>query len=151
MAGLLLAGALLAAQAGGGRPAGEPAGSTCSVGPPQPNTGCTASHYNGAEDTASADGCCALCAKDAPKCQAWTYHPAGGKRSGGSCYLAEKPNCRSVPGHTAGCVAGNLQCHATPHPPDPHKCEPVKRPPAPAPAPLPPGIKTAPHIVSIIV
>jgi hypothetical protein len=117
----------------------------CRTGPPQPNTGCTASKYS-EPPAGSADGCCALCAADS-RCKAWTFHPGHPE---GSCYLSETPHCRSVQGATGGCDPTDSHCRSGPSP-NPGTCEPVLRPPTPAPAPLPPGIKTAPNIVSILV
>jgi hypothetical protein len=119
------------------------AGQNCSAAALMNNTGCTAAKY--AEPHApSAGACCALCATDT-KCQAWTFH------HGGACYLSDTPQCRPVVGAVGGCDVSNPRCFAHPSPPDPGVCQPVVRPPAPTPAPLPVGIKKAPHFISIIV
>jgi hypothetical protein len=119
----------------------------CSKGVPQPDTGCTASKY-AEEPAASAGACCALCSRDKDQCQAWTFHPQNA--SGGSCYLSDTPHCRSVDGAVGGCDPSNVLCHKGPGP-DPHACQPVIRPPAPVPAPLPHGVRKPPHLVSILV
>ena len=139
---LALAGVIAAAAAAA--PAPPPA---CRAGPPRQDTGCTASKY-AEPHAADADACCALCAGSLDgKCQAWTFH--GGNQSS-SCYLSEAADCRPVPGAIGGCDPASAKCGKGPGP-DPHKCEPVLRPPSPAPAPLPAGIKKAPHLISILV
>ncbi len=98
----------------------------------------------------SADGvaCCALCAADS-RCVAWTFHNGSRSKtaSGGTCYLSDHADCRPVPGASGGCDPAHPSCQGA----DPHRCEPVQRPPAPKLAPLPTGIKTAPHLISILV
>ena len=87
-----------------------------------------------------------MCAADA-KCVAWTFHSGNGPHKLGACYLGDSAHCRSVDGAVGGCKP---PCGKGPGP-DPGVCEPVYRPPAPKLVPLPTGIKTRPHIVSVLV
>jgi len=68
--------------------------------------------------------------------------------------MSGTPDCIAVDsptdtGAVGACDPTNPKCKP-PEVPSPVVCQPVKRPAAPTPAPLPAGIKTPPHIVSIL-
>jgi len=110
------------------------------------HSGCTANgHYLATTATVPSD-CCAKCASDS-LCNAWTFHAAGERLS--PCYLATVPKVATNSG-TASATCGCRSKGCTAPPPPPAVCDPVKRPPKPTPAPLPPG-KTQPHIVTVLV
>jgi hypothetical protein len=155
-AALVLAGAAGEASAGGA--------STCaSTWKQLPGVGCAARGGAGAGGwqvpAVNSDACCTICTQNEsgpghPKCEAWTYLPYS-YHANGVCLMSQEPDCQIVDsptgtGAVGACDLSNPKCKAPPVP-DPLVCDPVKRPAAPAPAPLPAGIKRPPHIVSLLV
>ena len=110
------------------------------------NSGCTTAGHYAETNATSADDCCAQCAADA-KCFGWTFHPFSGGVDvdvGGKCDVSDKPNLKiGVAGATCGCRTDDCSSTST--------CKPVPRPTASTRVPLPPGITSPPHIVSILI
>ena len=109
-------------------------------------TGCTAAGaYSTVSNLKTPGDCCAACSRNA-SCASWSFH---GTES--ACYLSDRPKMATNPGTaqtTCGCRLPGCPAPQTPPPPP---CEPVVRPPKSKRAPLPPGVKTQPHIVTVLV
>ena len=108
-------------------------------------SGCTTAGHYAEVDAVSASDCCAQCAQNV-SCFGWTFHKRVSGASMGRCDLSETPRMKAgVANATCGCrLAG---CNAKPAP----SCVPVARPQASARVPLPTGVSTPPHLISILV
>jgi hypothetical protein len=108
----------------------------------KPGYGMTHSGHYATSASAGPDDCCAKCAKDGAKCNAWTFHPSGGESA---CAL-------STAASSVHSTQGSFGAYREGHAPDPENRptpSPAPDPEAPCPAnpPAPPAKAGSANIV----
>jgi hypothetical protein len=108
-------------------------------------SGCTAAGNYSWRQVENATACCDACV-DESQCMAWSFHEGSSV-----CNLGRQPKLAKNAG-TAGTTCGCRHKGCPPgSPPPPVPCKPVYRPPPAKKVSLPPGLKTPPHFVTVLV
>lgn len=145
------------------KPAPSPAKQCASQWAQYPGVGCAARGGAGAGGwqvpAVDAQACCTICTQGEsgpghPKCSAWTYLPYS-YHANGVCIMSAVPDCQAVDsptgtGAVGACDPSHPKC-TPPRVPGPPTCKPVHRPSKSALSPLPTGVATPPHIVTLLV